>query len=109
MDFVTDLHYKTHLYRSETSNAGQGTIYFFLNHTTSPWYLQSVVQGRVVLSVLFDSVRVFCFARSMHHTLGGAERRNGEENEKEIKRKRERREEEKQEYKETDDKKERGP
>lgn len=86
IDFVTDLHYKTHLYRSETSNAGQGTMICY--HTTSPWYLKSVVQGRVVLGVLL----IVCvyFARSMHHTLGDEERRNGEKNGKRDKEKEER-------------------
>jgi len=84
MDFVTDLHYKTHLYRSETSNAGQGTIYFFKSyHITLVFEERSArtcSAGRVI-----DSVRVFCFVRSMNHTLRGV-RRGGME--KRVKKKR---------------------
>jgi hypothetical protein len=81
MDFVTYLHYKTQLYRSETSNAGQGTIYILSYHITLVFEEPSVRTrsiGRVI-----DSLRVFFFfVRSMHHTLGNEERRNGEKNEK---------------------------
>jgi len=81
MDFINYLHYKTHLYRSETSKTGQGTIYILSYHITLVFEERSARTcsiGRVI-----DSRRIFCFsARSMHHTLWGEERRNGEKNEK---------------------------
>lgn len=83
---------------------------FIFYHITSPWYLKSAVQRRVVSGVLLILGVYFYFLREACTTRCGV-RRGGMEKrmKKEIKRKRDGGEEEKQEYKENDDEKERGP